>query len=114
MAPVKANDYGALRGNRIMFSVNVKKALDSLGKSDIIESMETTNTVTANQGAKTMTNSTNIITGREAIEYAEANGLKLNKYADPIEGARDDVLPEDAYEICNEDPTLIWIRRVEG
>jgi hypothetical protein len=35
--------------------------------------------------------------------------LKLSKYADPIEGARDDLTPSEAEEVCQEDPNLIYI-----
>ena len=50
-----------------------------------------------------------ILTGHEAIEYAEANGLRLNKYEDPMEGARELVEIAEAREIAAEDPALIWI-----
>ena len=49
------------------------------------------------------------LTGYDAIEYAETHGLKLNKYADPTEGARYKLVPERAREIAAEDPSLIWI-----
>ena len=49
------------------------------------------------------------LTGREAIEYAEAHGLALHKYADPIEGARDGVTVDEARDIAREDPSLIWL-----
>ena len=47
--------------------------------------------------------------GIEAVEYAREHGLKLSKYADPIEGARDDLTPSEAEEVCREDPNLIYI-----
>jgi len=50
-----------------------------------------------------------ILTGHEAIEYAEANGLTLNKYSDPMEGARELVEIAEAREIAADDPALIWI-----
>lgn len=49
------------------------------------------------------------LTGKEAIEFAEANDLTLNKYTDPSEEARQGVTPEEAREIAKEDPELIYI-----
>ena len=49
------------------------------------------------------------ITGMDAIEYAEARGLAINKYQDPTEGARDDLTPDEVREVAAEDPSLIWI-----
>ena len=56
-----------------------------------------------------MSTADNIITGYEAIEYAEKNGLTLKKYADPIEDAREGLSPNDAREIAQEDPSLIYV-----
>ena len=47
--------------------------------------------------------------GTEAIEYAEANDLSLNKYNDPIEEAREGLTPDEARKVAREDPRLIWI-----
>ena len=47
--------------------------------------------------------------GYEAIEYAEANGLTLSKYNDPIEDAREGLTPDEARKIAREDPRLIYI-----
>lgn len=47
--------------------------------------------------------------GWEAIEYAEANNLNLSKYADPTEGAREDLTAEEAREVAQEDPSLIYL-----
>ena len=55
-----------------------------------------------------MTNAS-IITGNDAIEFAERNGLTLSKYADPIEGAREGVSVDDAREIAREDASLIYV-----
>ena len=49
------------------------------------------------------------LTGHDAIAHAETNGLTLNKYADPIEDARDGLSVDDAIEVAAEDPNLIWI-----
>ena len=49
------------------------------------------------------------LTGHEAIEYAEAHGLTLCKYADPVEDAREDLSVEDAAEIAREDPGLVYL-----
>lgn len=46
--------------------------------------------------------------GFDAIEYAEANGLMLEKYADPIEDARQ-VSVEEAMAIAREDQRLIYL-----
>ena len=49
------------------------------------------------------------LTGHEAIEYAEAHGLTLCKYADPVEDAREDLSVEEAGEIAREDPGLVYV-----
>jgi hypothetical protein len=51
----------------------------------------------------------NILTGDAAIEYAERHGKTLNKYSDPLQGARQGVTVDRAREIAREDPGLIWI-----
>ena len=43
-----------------------------------------------------------------AIEHALQTGTVLHKYADPIEGARDNLTADDAYAVALEDPSLIW------
>ncbi|HSH28633.1 MAG TPA: hypothetical protein VK971_01900 [Thiohalobacter sp.] len=57
-----------------------------------------------------------IITGYDAIEYAEQHGLTLGKYADPTEDAREGLTPDEAREIAAEDPSLIYLtgQRVEA
>ena len=50
-----------------------------------------------------------IKTGHNAIEYAKAAGLTLNKYADPTEGAREGLTVVEAREVAAEDPSLIWV-----
>lgn len=47
--------------------------------------------------------------GHEAITYAEAHGLLLSKYADPVEDARQHLTPEEARKIAREDPRLIYL-----
>lgn len=51
----------------------------------------------------------NVITGYAAIEYAETHPeAVLCKYADPTEGAMDDITIDYAREIAREDPSLIY------
>jgi hypothetical protein len=50
-----------------------------------------------------------ILRGQDAITYAEANGLTLNKYNDPIEDAREGLTLEDARKIAREDAGLIYL-----
>jgi len=57
----------------------------------------------------TMPNKTTRLKGQEAIGYAEINQLLLCKYADDMEGSREDLTPYDARRICREDPSLIYI-----
>ncbi len=57
-------------------------------------------------GEKKMTTK---LTGFEAIEYAEARSLRLNKYNDPTEAAREDLTPDEARAVAREDARLIWI-----
>lgn len=51
----------------------------------------------------------NIITGYEAIDYAEQQGLTLSKYNDPIEDARDGLTVDEARQVAAEDPSLVWV-----
>lgn len=52
----------------------------------------------------------NRITGYDAIEYAREHGLPVQKYADPIEDARE-VTVGEAEKIAAEDPSLLWVER---
>lgn len=52
---------------------------------------------------------TTILTGREAIKAAEERGLALNKYADPVEEAREGLTVEEARQIAHEDPSLVYV-----
>lgn len=54
---------------------------------------------------------TQILTGHDAIEYAEKFGFALSKHADPTEGARDGLTIDEAREIAAEDPGLVYIDR---
>lgn len=49
------------------------------------------------------------MTGTVAIEYAEAHGMTLSKYADPTEGARTGLTIDEARDVAKEDPGLIWL-----
>lgn len=49
------------------------------------------------------------LVGFEAIEYAEANALPLSKYADPTEGFRNDLTPDEARVVALEDSKLIYV-----
>lgn len=49
------------------------------------------------------------ITGHDAIKYAAANGLNLNKFADPTEDATFGLSIEEAKAVAQEDPSLIWV-----
>jgi hypothetical protein len=49
------------------------------------------------------------LTGFQAIDYAEQEGLTLNKAADRIDEARAGLTVAEAEAIATEDPNLIWI-----
>lgn len=49
------------------------------------------------------------LSGHEAIDYAEAHSLTLNKYTDPQEGAKDGLTVAEAREIAQEDASLIYL-----
>ena len=49
------------------------------------------------------------LTGQDAINHALVDGLALSKYADPTEGARDDLTPDEARAIADEDSSLIYL-----
>lgn len=57
---------------------------------------------------------TKILTGHDAITYAEAAGLTLKKYADPIEGAREGLTVDEAREVAREDQGLIYLEALNG
>jgi hypothetical protein len=46
--------------------------------------------------------------GRVAIDVAEAFGLPLSKYSDPVEDART-LTPAEAREVAREDPRLVYV-----
>jgi hypothetical protein len=52
---------------------------------------------------------TNTKTGRAAIAHAETTGATLCKYADPTEGAREDLSISEAREVAAQDPSLIYV-----
>jgi hypothetical protein len=52
-----------------------------------------------------------ILHGREAIDYAEREGLTLRKHADPTEDARDGLTIDEAEGVAAIDPALIWCVR---
>ena len=49
------------------------------------------------------------LTGFAAIEYAEKEGLTLNKHPDSISGPRIGLSVAEAEAIASEDPELIWL-----
>ena len=54
------------------------------------------------------------LTGFEAIEYAEKEGLSLNKAADRVDDEQTGLTIAEAEAIAAEDPDLIWIRVPEA
>ncbi len=53
--------------------------------------------------------STVILKGDEAIHYAAVHNMTLNKYASESERAREGLSVEEANEIADENPSLIWV-----
>jgi hypothetical protein len=49
------------------------------------------------------------LTGFKAIEYAEKEGLRLNKHPDSISGPRIGLSLAEAEALASEDPGLIWL-----
>lgn len=49
-----------------------------------------------------------VVSGYDAIDYAESRGSPLRKYADPTEGPRDGLTRSAALAVAREDPSLIW------
>jgi hypothetical protein len=49
------------------------------------------------------------LTGFEAIEYAEKEGLTLNKSGDSIDGAQQGLSIAEAEAIATDEPELIWV-----
>ena len=50
-----------------------------------------------------------LLLGYDAIAYAERHGVRLHKYADPTEGARDDLTPDEARAVAADDPSLVYL-----
>lgn len=50
-----------------------------------------------------------LLSNSEATAHAVKNGYRLGKYADPIEGALDDIDEAKADEVAAEDAALVWI-----
>lgn len=59
--------------------------------------------------ANNTANETTTLVGLDAIEYAREAGTLLNKYSDPVEGAREGLSVSEAEEIASEDASLIWV-----
>jgi hypothetical protein len=53
------------------------------------------------------------ITGFEAIEFAELEGMTLNKAADHIDGPAVGLSPAEAEAIAADRPELIWLETSE-
>jgi hypothetical protein len=49
------------------------------------------------------------LTGFTAIEYAEEEGLTLNKHPDAVDGPRQGLTVAEAEAVAAEDPKLIWL-----
>lgn len=49
------------------------------------------------------------ISGEHAIRLAERDGLRLRKYADPIQGYLDNITPDQAREAAKADPSLVYV-----
>lgn len=52
------------------------------------------------------------LTGLIAVQYCEARGgseFGLRKYADPIEGPRDNITPKYARDVISQDPSLVYL-----
>ena len=56
------------------------------------------------------TANTTIVKGAAALELAR-QGIPVNKYADPTEGARTGIDADEAEEIAREDVGLLWVAR---
>jgi hypothetical protein len=54
------------------------------------------------------------LTGFEAIEYAEKEGMKLNKHPDAISGPRKGLSVAEAEALASEDPGLVWLEVPEN
>jgi hypothetical protein len=54
------------------------------------------------------------LTGFEAIEFAEKEGLTLNKAADSIDGEALNLTVPEAEAIADDDPDLIWLEVPEN
>lgn len=55
----------------------------------------------------------NYIDLADGLEEMIAQGWRINKYADPIEGARTNLTIDEARDILDEDPCLIWVELID-
>ena len=53
--------------------------------------------------------SENYDSNHEAAAAAIAEGYSINKYADPVEGARESLSVDEAEEVASEDPGLLYL-----
>jgi hypothetical protein len=49
------------------------------------------------------------LTGYAAIEYADKQGLRLNKKNDSVDEARNGLTLAEAEAVAADDPSLIWL-----
>jgi hypothetical protein len=56
-----------------------------------------------------MSSSSIIIIGHQALEIARHTGRQINKFADPTDGAAEDIDLDEAEEVAAEDVSLIWL-----
>ena len=53
------------------------------------------------------------LSSEDAIADAADDGRSINKYADPIEGARFGLTAEEADEVAASDPSLLWVEECD-
>ncbi len=53
------------------------------------------------------------LSSEDAIAGAADDGRSINKYADPIEGARFGLTAEEADEVAASDPSLLWVEECD-
>jgi hypothetical protein len=55
------------------------------------------------------------LTGQDAIEYKVNHPeVELNKHSDPVEEERFDLSIDEAWDVCREDPSLIYVEIDDG
>src|SRR5690606_9122688 len=93
------------RDTGLIFSVDARPAIGIMGTIAGCPAPHAPGEIGAEERKMTKTR----LTGYDAIDYAEEHDMLLGKYADPVEGARENLSPDEARTIAAKDPSLVYL-----